>query len=270
MKRNFEVRGLDKINPNGYGGMASREATFSTVRDAASFSNGIECIATTSAPAMIIDWERFEVCREILPMEYMEPPHRGSVPFLDSHRRTSLDLIKGSARDFRTTADQLLCRVFISETEESIKKKISEGHIDSVSIGYQTAKTHTVEIPQGKTVSIDGKIYRNDFTDGLPLLVRTWWRVQELSGVAIGADKDAKLTGTSIPGKAGTDPNSKRKRLLQLARMRLGIPSTDGLSPSAAIRKLLDAKYNAANAGDTARVDAINSEINRLRRESVC
>jgi hypothetical protein len=191
MKKEFTVEGIETRNPNQFGGMVSRAISLkAAVKD---FDNGIETIATTDAPAEVIDWERWQVVREILPMRYMEAPNNDKVPLLDSHSRGSVEKIKGSASNFRTKGGQLLCKAFISKSEPVVREKISEGHIDSVSIGYITDKDYTVEIPKGASVNIDGVMYKNEHSDGVPLVVRTWWRVHELSLVPIGADETAKF-----------------------------------------------------------------------------
>lgn len=157
------------------------------------FEKGIDTIATTEAPALVIDWERWQVVREVLPMRYMEAPNNDKVPLLDSHSRFEVEQIKGSAKNFRTESGELLCQCFVSESEQDVRTKIKEGHIDSVSIGYRTESESTVEIPKGANVTIDGVAYKNEFTDGYPMVVRTWWKTHELSLVAIGADEAAKF-----------------------------------------------------------------------------
>lgn len=195
MKREFKVEGATELNPSNYGGMCSRAVVLE--RKEVDFEKGIETIATTEAPALVVDWERWQVVREILPMKYCEMPANDKVPFLDSHNRYSLDLVKGSAKGFKAEGQNLMCRVFISESESDLRQKIKEGHVDSVSIGYQTDRAYTVEIPKKGEVAIDGVKYRNDFEDSYPMVVRTWWKTQELSGVAIGADEAAKFKSQS-------------------------------------------------------------------------
>lgn len=196
------ISGVTDLNPNKYGGMVSRSVALPQERKEIDFSKGIETIATTEAPAVVVDWERWEIVREILPMKYMEAPNGDKVPFLDSHNRSSLDKVKGSARNFRVEGKNLMARVFISDTEKDLQDKIREGHIDSVSIGYRTDSEETIEVPKGKTIVVDGEAYRNDFEDGLPMLVRTWWKTHELSGVAIGADEAAKFKSESADQQA--------------------------------------------------------------------
>ena len=190
-KKEFKVEGIEASNPNDFGGMCSRSIKLET--KAINFETGIRTIATTEAPALVVDWERWQVVREILPMKYMEEPNNDKVPFLDSHSRGSLEKVLGSAKEFKAEGSDLMCMVFISKTEETIRQKIKEGHIDSVSIGYMTDKNYTVEVPKGASVTVDGVAYRNDFEDGYPMVVRTWWKTHELSGVAIGADELAKF-----------------------------------------------------------------------------
>lgn len=191
MQTKYTVEGLDELNPKGFGGMVSREIAIN--REKIDFEKGIETIATTEAPAMVADWDRFEIIREVLPMRYAELPKTDKVPLLDSHMRGSIDRVKGSAKNWRTDGNQLLAKTFISDSEPLVRTKIKEGHIDSVSIGYQTDRDYTVEIPKKAQVIIDGVSYKNDFEDDVPLVVRTWWSIKELSLVPIGADEAAKF-----------------------------------------------------------------------------
>lgn len=190
-QHNIKIEGVKEFNPNGYGGMCSRAVIFE--RKEIDFEKGIDTIATTEAPAMVVDWERFAIVREVLPMKYAVLPDNDKAPLLDSHSRFSVEMVKGSATGWKTVGDQLMAKTLVSKTEESVREKIREGHIDSVSIGYRTDREKTVEIPKGAKVSIDGVEFKNDFEDGAPFLVRTWWKVKELSLVPIGADDAAKF-----------------------------------------------------------------------------
>lgn len=207
----MKIEGVDIANPNDYGGMCSRVVAIDKATK--DFEKGIDTIATTDSPTLIIDWERWQIVREILPMRYAVLPDNDKAPLLDTHSRWSIEQIKGSARNWTTSETQLLCKCFISESETATRQKISEGHIDSVSIGYQTDKTKTVEIPKGTTVAIDGISYKNIFNDGYPMLVRTWWKTKELSLVPIGADDAAKFKSV-----AGETEKRFMERLDQLQK----------------------------------------------------
>lgn len=192
MKNEYIVEGIENKNPNGWGGMTSRALSIKAQKDV-NFEDGIETIATTENPALVVDWERWEVVREILPMRYREPSPTGKVPLLDTHNRSSVDKVKGSALNFRIDGVNLVCKTIISSTDPAIRTKVSEGHIDSVSIGYMTDRDYTVEIPKGAAVTVDGVSYKNEFEDGYPMVIRTWWQEHELSLVPIGADQAAKF-----------------------------------------------------------------------------
>jgi hypothetical protein len=177
--------------------MVSRKVVFG--KQEVNFDEGIDTIATTEAPALVVDWENWRVVREVLPMRFMEAPNNDKVPLLDSHSRVAIEQVKGSARNFRIEGDQLICKTFVSESEVAVRQKIKEGHIDSVSIGYMTGDS--VDIPKGKTVAIEGIGYKNDFDDDYPMVVRKWWKTHELSLVAIGADEAAKFKSVADYGQ---------------------------------------------------------------------
>ena len=204
------VEGLEERNPHKFGGMVSR--AISLAKKEFNFKDGIETVATTEQPALVVDWERWEVVREILPMRYMQPVNNDKVPLLDSHMKKGVDMIKGSASNFSIEGDCLMCRTFISDSEEMVKQKIKEGHIDSVSIGYQTEEEFTIEIPKGKSIKIDGYEYKNEFTD-FPMVVRTKWKVHELSLVPIGADDAAKFKSL-----AGIEDKEILKKIDELSK----------------------------------------------------
>lgn len=191
MQREFKVEGIQEINPRSLGGSCSRAMTLN--RKEVNWNEGIETVASTDAPVLVVDWQRWEMIREVLPMKYFSPPDGDKVPLLDSHSRFSVENIIGSAKNFRATATDLLVNTIVSESEKAVRQKIEEGHIDSVSIGYHTYASHTVEIPRGQEVKIDGRAFRNDFEDNIPYVVRTKWDVKELSLVAIGANDAAKF-----------------------------------------------------------------------------
>lgn len=190
-----EIKGLEKekLNPKGFGGMCSRETVIFREENEIDFEKGINTVATTEAPAMVIDWNRWEIVREILPMKYVVLPKEDYAPLLDSHSRSSIDKVKGSTSEWKADGEELMCKSFISEAEPSIRQKIKEKSIRNVSIGYETYKEFTVEIPKNAKVNIDGVDYENKFEDEAPLLVRTKWKVKELSLVPLGADEAAQL-----------------------------------------------------------------------------
>lgn len=196
MKRSFTVQGTaikqDNLNPNKFGGMCSRTIVIDKAKADPDSDAGIDTIATTADPALVIDWGRWQIIREILPMRYCEMPDNDKTPLLDAHARYTIDNVKGSAMKWNASS-ALTCKTFVSQSEPTIKTKIKEGHIDSVSIGYMTDEAYTVEIPKNALVVVDGVGYENKFEDDYPMVVRTWWKPHELSLVPIGADARAKF-----------------------------------------------------------------------------
>ena len=225
---NIEIKGLEgkELNPNHFGGMCSRDKAilvFTKREDGEDDLNeGIDTIATTEDPAIVVDWEKWRMVREILPMRYCELPDNDKAPLLNAHSRKSIEDVKGSAVKWKTENDLLVCRTVISETEKDVQTKIKEGHIDSVSIGYLTDESRTVEIPKKASILIDGKEFKNDYEDDTPLLVRTWWKIKELSLVPIGADAAAKFRAelqsktNSLPGQITSEDPELQKKLDQL------------------------------------------------------
>ena len=77
----------------------------------------------------------------------------------------------------------------------------------------------TVEVPKKASVTIDGVEYKNDFQDDYPLVVRTWWKIKELSLVPIGADAAAKFRAelqgktSSLPGQITSEDPELQKKL---------------------------------------------------------
>lgn len=216
-KNKIDIKGIDEknLNPHNYGGMCSRQAILKAenIKEAKDFEKGIDTIATTEQPAIVVDWERWEFVREVLPMKYAELPDNDKTVLLDAHSRVSIEKVKGSAKNWRTENENLIAKLFISSTEEKLKTNIKEQHIDSVSIGYETSKENTVEVPKGAEVTVDGVIYKNEYEDGIPFLVRTWWKTKELSLVPIGADDKAKLKAEVIKeiGIKSDDPELQKK-----------------------------------------------------------
>lgn len=190
-----EIKGLEEkeFNPQKFGGMCSR-ATVELKRESEiDFEKGIDTVATTDAPVLVVDWEKWRIIREVLPMQYMEAPDDDDATLLDTHDRSSIKKIMGSARNWNKDEHNSYSKLFISEAEPDVRQKIKEGHIKRVSIGYETDSGKTVEIPKGKEVIIDGTTFKNEAQDDYPFVVRLWWKVKELSLVPIPADKAAKF-----------------------------------------------------------------------------
>lgn len=153
----------------------------------------VEAVITTEAPAIVADWERWEMVREILLMKGVVLPETKQVTLLNTHSRYSTEDIRGSIRELRVEGYALIGDVhFWSKAEDDISL-VKEGHLTDLSAGYKTFEEHTIEVGKGAQADVDGRIIKNDFEDGLRLLIRTKWELKEGSLVPIGADKAAKF-----------------------------------------------------------------------------
>ena len=60
-------------------------------------TRSVEVIASTEAPASVMDWERWEVVREVLLMSGCRIPASGQLVLLDTHSRESVNRVWASA-----------------------------------------------------------------------------------------------------------------------------------------------------------------------------
>ena len=151
----------------------------------------VRAVATTDAPAQVFDWERFEMCDEILRMDGADLPKNGQVPLLDSHNRDRISDVIGSATDFDFETleggqEALTCLVRFADTVAGHQAAdlIRDGHLTDFSVGYRV--TDSTWVPQGERAIVDGREYIG------PVRVSRAWRLKELSATAIGADELAK------------------------------------------------------------------------------
>lgn len=153
----------------------------------------VKGVLTTEEPAMVIDWSKWEVVREVLLMSGAEIPEIKQVPLLDSHDSRTTKNIVGSIRNIELEDKQIVGDVVLSSTAEAEKTKIKEGHITDLSVGYAVDEKSSQYLKKGESVKIGDTEYKNEYEDGMLLVIRTAWRLLETSLVAIGADPKAKL-----------------------------------------------------------------------------
>lgn len=156
----------------------------------------IRGIIATEQPVIVMDWYRWEPVREVLMMDGANIPDK--VPLLDTHSRFEVSNIKGSTTRFDYENDSVLGLIItgdniFSKTAETEYTLAKEGHLDSTSIGYRVYDSESVSIPYGQQMEINGRVFKNDYPDKLPLVIRKKWDLLENSLVPIGADKAAKF-----------------------------------------------------------------------------
>lgn len=168
----------------------------------------IRAVATTEAPTQVIDWERWELVDEVLRMDGMRMPETGQVPLLDSHNRSRVGDVIGSAKSF-SDADvsgfaAKECTVSFADTDagRDAECKYRDGHITDFSIGYRV--TDATYIPDNEKQVIGGVEYAG------PVRVATQWELKELSATPIGADEYAKARNYNHGDIAMKDKDPKK------------------------------------------------------------
>jgi HK97 family phage major capsid protein len=156
----------------------------------------ISGILTTEEPAIVFDWNRCELIREVLLMEGCELPPDDYLPLLDNHNRYGAVAtnIKGSVHNIKVDGSNLRGDLTFSTIAEPELTLAKEGHLRGLSVGYQTYDEYTIVLPPGaKQMFFGNKEIANIFADGLDLFVRTKWTPKEESLTPVGADKNALL-----------------------------------------------------------------------------
>lgn len=154
-------------------------------------NRSVEAVLSTEAPVRVFDFRTFEIIDEVLIARGMQ--HRDQVILLEAHSRFSLESILGSIRNIRVENDQVVGRIFLAEGDEradSAWLKIRQGHLTDVSIGYRSEDGGFVDIPPGRTETINGKTYT---ATTRTLRVTTRSTLKEGSLVPIGADEAAQI-----------------------------------------------------------------------------
>lgn len=163
-------------------------------------TRSVEVIASTEAPAMVMDWERWEVVPEVLLMSGCRLPATNQVPLLDSHNRDSVSKVLGSFRAPHIGPSEhgqaLIGRAHYSAVKDADDAftKVMEGHVTDVSIGY--AVIAHIWLEYGESTVLEGKTFTG------PLRIGMDWELAELSLCCIGADGNAKVRNQQPPAPA--------------------------------------------------------------------
>lgn len=159
-------------------------------------TRSIRTVIASDNPVLVMDWERWQTIREVLRMDGVLYPESGQVVLLNNHSRwEGTSAVKGSVREIEVKGPELVGRTYFASTKdvEDDWTKAREGHLTDVSAGYRTFKDKTTIIKPGETAVVSGQTYRNDYGDGIDLVIRTQWQLKEVSLTPIGADEIAKF-----------------------------------------------------------------------------
>ncbi len=84
-------------------------------------------------------------------MQGMEPVQQ--VPLCDTHKRNSIDRVKGSVREVAGAGDQCEGLLCISDAEYPAWTKIRERHVTDVSAGFEPLETTEIKAGASKVVA---------------------------------------------------------------------------------------------------------------------
>jgi len=149
----------------------------------------IRAVFATDDPVMMFDYAQFRFVPQTLRMDAVAPVKQ--VPMLDSHRRESNADVIGSGRDIEI-GERNMVGTLVFDTEDPLavatERKIRNGHITDVSIGYEVLEQEYIQPNTSR--SIRGVDYEGG-KQGLNVV--TSWRAKEISPTPIGADGAAKI-----------------------------------------------------------------------------
>ena len=211
-------------------------------------ARSLRVVACTEQPAQVVDWDRWELVDEILLMSGAALPANGRCPLLNSHDRSSVECVLGSAGNFsRSQAggfDALECEIVFAGTGDgqNTATLFQEGHLTDVSIGYRVLES--TWIPESQTQTINGKSYAG------PVKVATRWELKELSATPIGADSLAKARAENHGGNSIM--NEKMRKRLEAMGLRSGATDKEAFD---FLAKMADAERGAVLAETTATAD---------------
>ncbi len=164
----------------------------------------IQSVLTTADPALVYDWSTGRVILEVLLMSGAE--HESQTPLLRDHIQYSVTSILGSVTEHSTKADELLGWLTfgkdLDETAEAIWRRVEQGHLRRVSIGYDYSRDDYVTIEAGQTATVKGRSFTAPKDSALRVVIR--WRLREVSVVVIPADSRAQMRDEPPEDTRGT------------------------------------------------------------------
>ncbi len=174
--------------------------------DSATRSVGVT--ATTEDPALVYDWNSGRVVLEVLLMSGAQV--EAQTPLLRDHNQYTVTAICGSFTDPKPVGDRLEGKITvgkdIDDTVEGIWRRIEQGHLRRVSVGYDYTRSDYVTIPAGETQTVAGRKFTAPKDRDLRVVFR--WRLRELSLVVIPADARAQLKHQEQTDRRGTETNT--------------------------------------------------------------
>jgi len=161
----------------------------------------VQGVLATDQPVTVYDWDTGDLIDEVLLPSGAE--YADQLPLLESHLRGDLDYLVGSIRQISTEANQIVGTLYLAKGDERAERhwrKIEQGHLTDLSIGYRILEAVLIEA--GESADVASQTYT---ATARRLRVAVRYLIKEGSLVTIGADIAAKLreqrTGPTAPHK---------------------------------------------------------------------
>lgn len=167
--------------------LTTRSAAFGLRQSPASLDEAartVDFVLATESRVRVWDWERGNI-DEILLMSGCTFPEQ--VPLLDAHSRFSVEDQLGSLRGLRVEGENLLATAHFSSAAEEAFRKVAEGHLTDISVGYSVDESYWIPEGESGLVGESGRSFAG------PVRVVSKWTVREGSLTPIGADDAAKV-----------------------------------------------------------------------------
>lgn len=157
----------------------------------------VQSVLTTEDPALVYDYRSGRVVLEILLMSDVQ--YESQTPLIRDHNQYSVTSIVGSVSDHAIEKDSIVgwlrFGTELDDTAEGIWKRVAQGHLRRVSVGYDYSAADFVTIAAGETAVVAGRSFTAPKDRDLRVVKK--WRLREVSLVVIPADPRAQVRGTS-------------------------------------------------------------------------
>lgn len=157
----------------------------------------MRAVLTTEDPALIYDYRSGRIVLEVLIVAGAVTEEQ--TPLIRDHNQYSVTSIVGSVTEHAATGDALEGWLSFGEElddiSEGIWRRVAQGHLRRVSVGYDYTNADYVTITAGETQMVGGRSFTAP--DDRDLRVVRSWRLREVSLVVVPADPRAQTRETA-------------------------------------------------------------------------
>lgn len=156
-------------------------------------NRNVRCTLTTEDAVPVYDWQSGRVVLETLIVS--GATFDAQTPLLRDHNHYNVDAILGSITEVKSVKDELEGLLTFGEDldddAEKIWRRVKQGHLRRVSVGYEYSRADYVTIPAGEKQTVAGRSFTAPKDRDLRVVFR--WFLREVSVVVIPADKRAQM-----------------------------------------------------------------------------